>query len=167
MDTRKHILKLAMVFVSIAFGIITLFSRTAMCQGGGSQEIRIISIFTETDFNNHTVTHLEPQSTWVDRYTTVVWHNRSDHGVKIIFPKGEECKKATEAALNFKIATGTGTATCYVTDEYIPQGGTASALFKDLGKYEYEIEFSGLSAKEKGTIFVKTGSLNPPSIRGH
>lgn len=165
MDDMKKLLKLAMFLIFITFGITVFFSRYAICQEGRSPEIRIISIFTETGDKNHTITHIEPQSTWVDISTTVVWHNRSDHGVKVIFQKGEECKQATEAAMRFKLSTGT--AACYVTDEYIPQGGTASALFKKIGKYEYEIEFSDLPGKEKGTIFVKTGALKPAEERSN
>ena len=88
--------------------------------------------------------------------TTVVWHNVSDRGIQIVFPEGKECEQATESAMRFKLSTGTEI--CYITEKHIPPNGTASAFFKELGKFNYEVRYADVDTKKEGAVFVKSGT---------
>lgn len=98
------------------------------------------------------VTRVEPQETWIAKGTTIVWHNLSKKEIKILFPKGKECQEATGARVLWKLDPRA----CLITDFSIPFGGTTSALFNSIGRYDYEIEYVGEKSKEKGSVLVRT-----------
>jgi len=138
-----------------ATGMILFFmlSTLALAPGVGvAQEARIIKIYGDFPSGKTAETRVEPQETWVARGTTVVWQNLSKNEIKIVFPKGKECQAATGGRLLWKLDARS----CLITDFNIPYGGTTSALFNAIGRYDYEIEYVGQTAKEKGSIIVRT-----------
>ncbi len=133
--------------------MILLFVLSMSMFGTGlAQEARIIRIYGDFTTGKPAVTRLEPQETWIKKGTTVVWHNLSNKEVRILFPKGKECQEATGARVLWKLDSRA----CLFTDFDIPYGGTTSALFNNIGRYDYEIEYAGEKTKEKGSILVRT-----------
>jgi hypothetical protein len=136
--------------LGLVMSIIAINQAIAAGQGYGSQETMIIRVYGA--FDKAPMVRIEPDLLWVGRGSTVIWTNMSQTDIKVNFPKGEECKKATSAMINW----GLGAEGCLITQQDIPPGGTTSALFKDIGRYEYEIEYVGKNMKEKGAIEVRT-----------
>jgi hypothetical protein len=141
----------------LVFGVVSVLAiamagyvGAAGGKGYGAKETAIIKVYGT--FDTESVTRIEPDLLWVGRASTVIWTNMSQADIKIIFRKGEECKKATAATLNW----GLGEQACYITQQDIPPGGTTSALFKDIGRYDYEIVFVGKDVTQKGAIEVRT-----------
>lgn len=94
---------------------------------------------------------IEPRETTVRKETTVLWFNDSQSDVIIRFLKGKECKEATSAAPGWNLKDA-----CYITNYNVPPGGTASAVFNNIGRYDYEVEYVGKNHIEKGSITVAT-----------
>jgi hypothetical protein len=133
--------------------MVLLLSVSMLMMGTGlAQEARIIRIYGDFTTGKPAVTRVEPQETWIAKGTTVVWHNLSKKEIKILFPKGKECQEATGARVLWKLDPRA----CLITDFNIPFGGTTSALFNSIGRYDYEIEYAGEKTKEKGSILVRT-----------
>ena len=133
-----------------SMGLLTVGQVIAAGQGYGASETKIVRVYGA--FDKEPMVRIEPDLLWVGRGSTVVWSNMSQAEIKVNFPKGEECKKATAAMINW----GLGAEGCLITQQDIAPGGTTSALFKDVGRYDYEIEYVGKNMKEKGVIEVRT-----------
>jgi hypothetical protein len=138
------------LILALALSLLVAGQAAAAGQGYGSSGTMIIRVYGA--FDKEPTARIEPDLLWVGRGSTVIWANMSQADIKISFPKGEECKKATAAMINW----GLGAEGCLITQHNIPPGGTSSALFKDIGRYEYEIEYVDKNMKEKGTIEVRT-----------
>lgn len=100
---------------------------------------------------------LEPIKASVGRDTRVIWANESDSEIQVIFLHGKECELSTYGTLGWKMNKS-----CYITDKTIPPGGTTSAVFKNIGVYEYAILFVNKNRKLKGAIIVASQPEYPP-----
>ena len=138
---------------TVTGSMVLLFALSLwVIETGLAQEARVIRIHGDFIAGKPAVTRVEPQETWIKKGTTIVWHNLSNKEVKILFPKGKECQEATGARILWKLDSRA----CLFTDFNIPFGGTTSALFNSIGRYDYEIEYVGEKTKEKGSILVRT-----------
>lgn len=122
-----------------SIGLATTFTRN----------LRSIYVYGNLD-NEKKDIDVDPSKTIVKPHTTVVWHNKSDSDIKLVFLDGKVCKKASKATLGLRMAEA-----CYVTGHIIPTGGTTSASFTRLGSFNYEVEYIGKNHKEKGSIRVR------------
>lgn len=144
MTLRKYI-RIGCMVLSLSLGVLVIGTVLA-------QEARVIRIYGDFPPGKTAVTRVEPQETWIAKGTTIVWHNLSKKEIKILFPKGKECQEATGARVLWKLDPRA----CLITDFSIPFGGTTSALFNSIGRYDYEIEYVGEKTKEKASILVRT-----------
>jgi len=97
--------------------------------------------------------HLEPNVMWVEKETCVVWNNWSRFSdIKVNFPNGKACQKATSAAVGFELED-IDENVCLITN-WIPLGGTSSLTFKEEGEYPYIIK-AGEGKELKGKIIVR------------
>ncbi len=102
---------------------------------------------------------IERETLNIDKGDCVVWINWTrGEGIKIIFRDGKKCAEVTKAPVRFK----PDFSGCYLTD-HLGFGETASLVFAETGRYDYEVEFwragdlygvSGI-AKLSGSIVVK------------
>jgi hypothetical protein len=68
----------------------------------------------------------------------VVWMNWTRHkDVSVVFKEGTKCIEGTKAPVQFKFEKTTG---CFVAQK-LSYGETASFVFNNPGKYDYEILF--------------------------
>ncbi len=112
-------------------------------------DTRIIRIYAQV--SPGVSTRIEPPNLWVAPGTVVVFANWGKTEVKINFKEGAKCDAATVAAGGFGVAEG-----CYVTDMWIPYGGTTSLKFDKEGEYDYTVVYKNINAEEKGSLTVKT-----------
>jgi len=92
---------------------------------------------------------LEPPTIVVSKGPCVIWFNKTQREVKIIFEEGKKCQDVTDSPSGFTMDSE-----CYVTT-WLKYGGTSSLRFNEPGTYEYMAEFSTMPDKGKGTIVVE------------
>jgi len=92
---------------------------------------------------------LEPPTTVVPKGTCVIWFNKTQLEVKIVFEDGKKCQDVTDSPTGFAMES-----TCYVTT-WLKYGTTSSLRFNEAGTYEYVVEFSTMPDKSRGTIVVE------------
>jgi hypothetical protein len=136
--------------LAIAVGITIVFclTTTEFVSAEGGRMVRIYGSEEKGKFTPR----LEPEEIWLGRQTTLVWVNMSDVDVKIIFPEGQSCKTSSAPAKGWKLDKKA----CYITSRNIPPGGTSSIYFTRVGGFDYDIEYVGKSAVERGKIVVRT-----------
>lgn len=116
---------------------------------GGAQECRIVRIYSGVEADADKIL-LEPETTWIDRKTCVIWSNWvGGKVVSVRFSEGKKCQATTTGATLFKLDD----ANCYVSS-YIEYGGTTSLTFKDVGTYEYVVDVKDMIST-KGKIVVR------------
>ena len=137
--------------------IAGLFAITALitCQGQAqADESRIIRIYAESSGMGGGVQGLrvEPKNLWVRPGTTLIWNNWARNNISINFKEGTTCDLATQSKAGFILDTKTS---CVVTNQDIPNGGTASMMFNKPGRFDYEIKVAGKKIRNAGSITVR------------
>jgi hypothetical protein len=116
-----------------------------------AQECRVIRIQGMT---LHQSFRAEPETVQVSKGSCVIWFNRSEANIKVIFEEGKKCASMSEAPVGFSLDHNE----CFVTSG-IPFGGTSSLRFKEEGTFDYVIEIGELGEKGKkvatGRIIVR------------
>jgi plastocyanin len=92
---------------------------------------------------------LEPPTTVVEKGTCVIWFNKTQLEVKVVFEEGKKCQDVTDSPTGFAMESS-----CYVTT-WLKYGATSSLRFNEPGTYEYMVEFATMPDKSKGTIVVE------------
>jgi plastocyanin len=93
---------------------------------------------------------LEPPNIVVSKGTCVIWFNKTQLEVKIIFEDGKKCQDVTDSPTGFTLDSSN----CFVTT-WLKYGSTSSLRFNEPGTYEYMVEFSTMPDKSKGKIVVE------------
>ncbi len=138
--------RLLVLTVAISLAICLQFGLVPQAQCADTRIVRIYAQMVPG-----VSTRIEPANLWVTPGTVVVFANWGKSEVKINFKEGAKCDAATVAAGGFAVAEG-----CYVTDMWIPYGGTTSLKFDKEGEYDYTVVYKNIKAEEKGSLTVKT-----------
>jgi hypothetical protein len=115
-----------------------------------AEETRIVRFYAQLSAG--VTTRIEPKNVWVRPGTIIVFNNWAGDEVSITFKEGQKCDEATQSSAGFEYDPKTQ---CVVTTQYVPYGGTASMMFKDAGRFDYEIELVEKKVKDKGSITVR------------
>ena len=144
MKQKKLFLGIVILF-AVAIGLFLFNQRSAE-----AMDYRMINVFSIAEGSVATETPIVPKeaSISVDE-TTVIWFNRSQSDIQIVFLKGKTCKVSTSAALGWHLSED-----CFITKETVPPGGTSSVVFNNKGRYAYEIQYVGQDKKATGAIIV-------------
>ena len=111
----------------------------------------IISIRGEPSDDN-LITSLSPRDVRVGRDDPVTWVNESPVEVRIKFGRGEPCKKVLIKTFGWRLEPDK----CYETEDTLRPGYSTTVRFREVGLFNYEIEYVGKSRKEKGVIRVQS-----------
>ncbi len=92
---------------------------------------------------------IEPQTLNVDKGDCVVWINWTrGEDAKVIFREGKKCAEMTKSPTGFK----PDFSGCYLT-EFLAFGETASLVFAEAGRFDYEVEF-----RKVGSLYGAPGT---------
>ncbi len=140
--------------ILILTAILLLGSRGAAL--AESPPERLVMIYGHWD-KTEVSTEIDPSKLWTGRGNTVTWINESQSEVKIKFGKGAKCEEVASKAMSMTLNRTLDPNKCFVTQDSIrPAGGTMSIHFKEINRYEYEVEYAGKNRKEQGTIIVRS-----------
>ena len=130
---------LPVVKIILVVAAILVFSQPALAAGKktAGETATVISLLQAPDV-------ISPPLVKVKLGETIIWHNRAEGEVKIIFTT--RIGIACAAPVNFY-----GDLLGNYETTKIPKGGTASICLIDVGKYEYEVR--RLSKGEGGEMF--------------
>ncbi len=141
----------------IGYGILGIILGGLLPFNGSAQVMRtpfreyIITIEGELSGNN-LVTRLDPREVQVGRGDPVTWINESQVEVRMRFGKGTECRKVSVKALGWRLEPDK----CYETEDTLKTGESTTIRFKEIGLFNYEIEYGDRNRKEKGVIHVQS-----------
>lgn len=122
-----------------------------IAQRMGTPREFIITIKGEVS-DNKLITRLDPREVRAGTADVVTFVNDSQVEVRIKFGKGTGCKEVPVKALGWRLETGK----CYETKDTLKPGDTTTIPFKEVGTYNYEIEYVDKNRKEYGIIQVQT-----------
>ena len=135
------------VFMAAVFSLTALVIDQSNVQANDTRIIRVHS-----DFVDMKTIRIEPNNIWVRPGTAIVFNNWAGKDISSTFKEGAKCDAATQAAVGFEFDPKTS---CMITSQVIPNGGTASMQFTEVGTFDYEIETAGKMASKKGSITVR------------
>ena len=98
------------------------------------------------------VVALDPRDLRVGRGDNVTWINESNVEVKMKFGKGTDCKEVSVKALGWNLDPER----CFETKDALRPRGSTTFRFKDIGLYNYQIEYLGKNRKQNGIVRVQT-----------
>jgi hypothetical protein len=136
----------ASVCLLFVLAVLLIFSFPADTIRG--QEMRVVRVGSPS-LSNDTV-RIEPRFMMVNPSTVVIWWNKGQEEIKVIFMEGATCDAGTGSPRGFHVESEAEN--CYIT-AYFPSGETSSLMFVSEDIYEYEVRIGGKAA-EKGRIVV-------------
>ncbi len=101
------------------------------------------------------ITGLSPREVSAGRGDPVTWINESQIPVRMRFGKGTQCRKVSVRSLGWRLEPDK----CYETEDTLKTGESTTIRFKEVGVFQYEIEFVDKNRRERGVIRVQ--SENP------
>ncbi len=129
----------------------TIATPQLIAQRMGTPREYIITIKGEVSDNN-LITSLNPREVRAGSGDIVTFVNDSQVEVRMKFGKGAGCKEVSVKALGWRLESGK----CYETKDTLKPGHSTTIPFKEVGTYNYEIEYTGKDRKEYGIIQVQT-----------
>ena len=129
----------------------TIATPQLIAQRIGAPREYIITIKGEVSDNN-LITNLNPREVRAGTGDIVTFVNDSPVEVRMKFGKGAGCKEVSVKSLGWRLESGK----CYETKDTLKPGLTTTIPFKEVGTYNYEIEYTGKDRKEYGIIQVQT-----------
>ncbi len=142
--SKKGIFQIAGILFIFALGLFLSNLRLAE-----AADYRMINVFNIAEGSVESDAPLVPKEASLARGSTVIWFNRSQSEIKILFQEGKTCKLSTTAATGWHLSEA-----CFITKEAVPPGGTSSVVFNEKGRYDYEIQYVGQDQKAKGSVVV-------------
>ena len=111
----------------------------------------IITIKGESGEGN-LITSLSPREERVGRDDPVTWINESPVEVRMKFGRGEPCKQVPVKTFGWRIEPDK----CYETEDTLKPGTSTTIRFKEVGVFNFEIEYVDKNRKERGVIRVQS-----------
>ena len=151
MNKKKLLLTVGLVFI---FSIITLFVHYETANASWDLyivQIKDVKTVPQEGTDLGKTLRIKPRDNYISEGDVVVWINRSNMAIKVIFREGKTCKISTESPSGF---AWDSLKECFVTNE-LAKGATSSIRYTAKGVYEYEIEALGGKIIKKGKIVVE------------
>ncbi len=102
--------------------------------------------------DDNLITSLSPGDVRVGRDDPVTWVNESPVEVRMKFGKGEQCKKVLVKTFGWRLEPDK----CVETEDTLKSGYSTTVRFKEVGLFNYEIEYVGKNRKERGVVRVQS-----------